>query len=124
METISAYETESLLPRVINMLIQAHGSKNKISGSQIVTQLREVHKITVDEPKVRKIIRYIRTSDRIRCLVATSTGYYIAETKEDVEEYMQSLRCRMEDMGETLQSIERQYRVVFPKVETQTAKLF
>lgn len=125
METISTYEAESLLPRVINMIIQCHGSKNKITASQIVTELLEVHGITANEARIRKVINFLRTTDRIKCLVATSTGYYIAEAKEDVEEYIQSLKSREEAIKETRESIERQYHSAFSNNQQfQMPKLF
>ena len=54
--------------------------------------------------RVRKLINYIRINCLVRNLVANSTGYYVAETQEEVETYVQSLRQRAASIMHVAQS--------------------
>ena len=46
--------------------------------------------VKVDGPRIRKIINHIRLNGLVPGLMATSEGYYIATTPEELDEYMKA----------------------------------
>ena len=46
------------------------------------------------EARVRKVINHIRTFGLVPCLIASSNGYYIAETEDEMLAYEDSLLGR------------------------------
>jgi hypothetical protein len=62
----------------------------------------------LDEARVRKIINHIRTNGLVRWLIATNKGYYIAETREEVEQYIESLRGREDAIRVVREAMENQ----------------
>lgn len=58
----------------------------------------------VPAARVRKLINYIRINCLVRNLVANSAGYYVAETQEEVDVYVQSLRQRAASIMHVAQS--------------------
>jgi hypothetical protein len=54
--------------------------------------------------RVRKLINYIRINCLVENLIANSAGYYVAETHEEVDAYVQSLRQRAASILHVAQS--------------------
>ncbi len=54
--------------------------------------------------RVRKLINHIRINCLVKNLIAGNTGYYVAETQEEVETYIQSLRQRASSIMHVAQS--------------------
>lgn len=71
----------------------------KIGASKTVTNKKMVeglanYGIKTSAPRIRKIINYIRVNGLVNNLIATSKGYYVAETKDEILNYIQSLEQR------------------------------
>lgn len=62
---------------------------------------------------MRKIINYIRRSGLVKGLVASSTGYYVAESEQDLIEYEQSLKGRERAIREVRMSIRKQRKDMY-----------
>lgn len=110
------YESGVLLPIMIKGLQTKIGKRSAIKNGQIVQTLKSSYKIT--EARVRKLINHIRTNDIIPGLIATSDGYYIAQTENELIEYEESLKGRENAIREVRVSIERQRRKLF-RVNTE-----
>lgn len=50
--------------------------------------------VIVEGPRLRKIINHIRINQLVRGLIATSKGYHIASSQEELNEYIKSLKQR------------------------------
>ena len=111
------YETGVLLPIMIKGLQTKIGKRSAIKNGQIVQTLKSSYKIT--EARVRKLINHIRTNDIIPGLIATSDGYYIAQTENELIEYEESLKGRENAIREVRVSIERQRKKLY-SAEKQT----
>ena len=69
------------------------GKKQAITANEIVKAMTaKGHKIS--PPRVRKIIHFLVTTKQVTNLVATSKGYYIAKTEEEVRLHVESLMQR------------------------------
>ena len=107
-EPLTEYEINSLLPRVAEILSHCVGKKNAIRNKTICDRLKRegFDSTKISEPRMRKIINVIRrTKNFVPFLIANSNGYYIAETKEEVECYAESLKERATAIFEVRQSL-------------------
>lgn len=119
---LNEYETGVLLPLLIRGLRVKVGRNSAITNKYIVSSLRGSCKIT--EALVRKIINHIRTNDLIPGLIATSDGYFIAETEQELREYEDSLKGREDAIREVRISIARQRRILYEQKRAQQQNLF
>ncbi|NLO70238.1 MAG: hypothetical protein GX102_04710 [Porphyromonadaceae bacterium] len=110
---LSEYEMSVLLPIMIRGLQTKKGKENAVKNAQIVRSLKGSYKIT--ETRVRKLINHIRTNDIIPGLIATSDGYYIAQTETELLDYEDSLKGRESAIREVRMSIERQRRRLYSR---------
>lgn len=108
-QPLSQYEQEILVPIVARGLQTKVGKANSITNKEICSALKEKG-YKVDTPRLRKIINHIRVSGLVRCVVATSDGYYIATTRGEVEDYLKSLENREGAIHAVRMSLESQMK--------------
>lgn len=111
-ETITSdltdYELQWVLPFVRAGLLTKNGAAKAVTNKEIVAGLAKNCGISISEPRVRKIINYIRVKNMIPRLIATSRGYYVAENRQEVLDYIESLRSRENAIKSVRLSIESQ----------------
>ncbi len=117
-EPLTDYEQNTLLPVIMRGLRHWIGKESAVINRYIVSQLQPTYNIT--EARVRKIINHIRTNDLIPGLIATSDGYFIAETEQELRDYEESLLGRELAIREVRESIARQRRQIFERTAQQT----
>lgn len=81
------------------------GIKNIVTNPQIVDGLKSIG-IETTEPRIRKIIQYIRTNALIPGLIATSKGYYSTNDIEHLEQWIVTMKQRENAIRESRKSIE------------------
>ena len=101
-------ERDVFLPLIIEGIQVRRGKENAISNKEIVSRLRERRGVKMSEARVRKIVNHIRCYDLVPCLIATSDGYYIAESEQELLDYEESLEGREDAIREVRRSIRRQ----------------
>lgn len=101
---LNEYELNVLLPRITTILKDKFGKDKAITNEKI----RNIHL------RVRKVINHIRTNGIVKCLMATSRGYYIAQSREELETYIDSLEGREGAINHLTQCIRKQMNVTFP----------
>ena len=85
---------KELLPFIISLL-ETHKGKEKAITSKTISYNILVQKYEkIDGPRIRKIINHIRQNGLVSCLIATSAGYYVAETEKELLDYEESLNGR------------------------------
>ena len=107
-EPLTEYEETTLLPQIVRGLLLKVGKANAVTNSAIVRGMKSNLNLSLTEARVRKIINYIRCNDIVPCLIATSNGYYIAESEQELKEYEESLLGREEAIRNVRMSIQRQ----------------
>jgi len=110
-QPLTDYEKNVLLPLLIRGLGIKKGQANAVTNKNIVSALKDNYKLS--EARVRKIINHIRTNDLIPGLIATSEGYFIAETEAELLEYEESLKGREDAIREVRLAIARQRRILY-----------
>ena len=58
----------------------------------------------VSEARIRKLIHYIRVNRLVKNIIATSKGYYIATTEEEIKSFVESLQQRINSIEEVKNS--------------------
>lgn len=81
------------------------GIKNIVSNPQIVDGLKSIG-IETTEPRIRKIIQYIRINEMIPGLIATSKGYYSTTDINELEQWIDTMKQRENSIRESRKSIE------------------
>ena len=90
------------------------GKDNAVKNCHICKRLKE-RGLKVDEARIRKIINHIRINGMVIGLIATSDGYYIAQTQSEIDNYLQSLKGRENAIKAVRVSLERQRDVMYGK---------
>ena len=94
---------------IIPTLKLAYGRENAVYNQQIADACPA--ELKPGPARIRKIINHIRQNDLVPCLIATSKGYYVAESEEELKDYEDSLRGRAEAIMGVCESIERQRKL-------------
>lgn len=106
-EPLNDYERNTLLPVICRGLVTKVGEARAITNTAITKAMRGAG-YKLNEARVRKIINHIRTTGMVRWLIATSKGYYIATSRQEMEDYIGSLRGREDAIRAVRESMERQ----------------
>ena len=107
-EPLNEREQNELLPPIVAGLQTKIGRQKAVTNKAIVAGLLQNRGIRISEARVRKIINHIRCNDLVPCLVATSEGYYIAESEQELLDYETSLEGRERAINAVRESIHRQ----------------
>lgn len=88
------------IPFITSKLSLNIGKEMAVTNKYICRKL-EINGMKVSGPRFRKIIQHIRIHGLIPCLVATSKGYYVANTKQECLEHieMYDKRINSETIG-------------------------
>lgn len=106
-EPLTDYERDTLLPVICRGLRNKIGEARAITNASITKAMRGAGYV-LTEARLRKIINHIRTTGMIRWLIATSKGYYIATSRQEMEDYIGSLRGREDAIRAVRESMEKQ----------------
>lgn len=106
-EPLTDYERDTLLPIICRGLANKIGEARAITNASITKAMKGAG-YQLNEARVRKIINHIRTTGMVRWLIATSKGYYIATSRQEMEDYIGSLRGREDAIRAVRESMEKQ----------------
>lgn len=95
------------VPILTKMLKWRKGHGVSIKNGEIREKMR-AEGYPVGDAKVRALINYIRVNGLVERLVATSEGYYIAESAAELSDYCDSLREREAAIRAVRQALESQ----------------
>lgn len=104
---LSGYEQDTLLPIVVRGLMMKIGAANAVSNSHICRSLRN-QGYEVTEVRIRKIINHIRIYGLVTCLIASGKGYYRAENRQEVVDYIETLKGRENAIRAVRMAMEKQ----------------
>jgi len=95
-ETSPLNEREIKIARVIATKLKYHrGVENAVTNSRMQKFFSDKG-TKICGARIRKILHYIRTENLVSCLVASSKGYYIATSSDDMKRYIKSLQDRID----------------------------
>lgn len=104
---LTDYELQSVVPRVERILQTARGQARSLTNRKILESLR-YYRVKSSEAGIRSVIHYLRVNGRVPRLIAGSSGYWIAESEEEVCTYIRSLKERASSIGEVIRALSDQ----------------
>ena len=104
---LTEYEQETLCPVIARGLLNKVGKAKAVTNKQICQAMTNAG-YQISDVRLRKIINHIRITGMVKCVIATSSGYYIAETKEEMKAYLDSLVGREQAIAAVRESLELQ----------------
>ena len=110
---LNEYEREKLLPIMVKCLARHIGKNRAISNSQMCAKMA-VYGYQIGEVRVRKIINHIRNNGLVECLIATGKGYYVTESIQEMETYIESVKNREDAIRAMRLSMEEQLSKMKP----------
>lgn len=115
---LTDYEKETVLPAIARLLYTKNGVANAIKNGEIISRIG----MQIKPERVRKILHIIRVTGHVSGIVASSKGYFRAETEDEWERYLTGLSERIEHIEELENSLVSQYRVW--KITSSFTELF
>lgn len=107
-EGLTTEDITDTLPMVVAILKgRGRGKGTAITNLHLRGEL-ELKGILVGSPKVRKMINYIRRRNVVPYVCATSKGYYIAETRQEMQQFIESLEQREDAIRQVRISLQSQ----------------
>ena len=106
---LTEYERETLLPIMVKCLEKHVGKKKAITNKKMREALALNGYKKVSSARIRKIINHIRINGLIECLMATSYGYYITQDRCEMNDYIFSLKGRIEAIQAVLEAMIEQH---------------
>lgn len=94
-ETHDLTDKEVVMIGPMILALSGHKGKDKAVTSATMITGMKAHGFTLTGARVRKLMNFIRVTKRIKNIVATSSGYYIATTRQEIEDYKKSLDERI-----------------------------
>ena len=104
---LNEYERETLLPIIVKCLSKHVGKEKAITNSHMCEALVD-NGYDIKEVRMRKIIHYIRDNWLIGCLIASNRGYYVTKDSQEMLDYIDSLRSRVEAIGVIIEAMQEQ----------------
>lgn len=107
-DALSDYEADVLLPLIVKGMETKQGQETAVTNQVAVKKLRAAG-YDVTGPRFRKLLHVIRVSGMVEGIIATSKGYYLAQTPAEWEAYLTSLRERIEHIQSLHDALADQY---------------
>jgi hypothetical protein len=85
---------KTLLPIIAGGLSTRIGAHKAMTNEVICEKVFVKYNVKLSEARLRKIINYIRMTDMLPGLMATSRGYYITTNPEELKKWIDSLDGR------------------------------
>ncbi len=112
-------EERIVVQTIIRRFESRKGKENIVTGEQIRDGINKNLNVNFDGVRIRKMIQFIRTNDLIAGLIATSKGYFVAKTAEEIEDWIESLKSR-ENAIRTIRELAEQTVLEMKSRTTQT----
>jgi hypothetical protein len=93
--TIELNQTEHrLIPMMVDRFKMKRGIEHIVTAETMIAKIHEAFGVKLKDTRIRKMIQFIRVNNLVPGLIATSRGYYTAETIDEINEWIESLKAR------------------------------
>lgn len=93
--TIELNQTEHrLIPMMVDRFRTKRGIEHIVTADTMIAKINEAFGVKLKDTRIRKMIQFIRVHNLVPGLIATSRGYYTAETTAEINEWIESLKAR------------------------------
>lgn len=119
---LTEWEKGVLLPAMVKELAQHRSRGNAIKSDHLAECMKLATGQKPNGARIRKVINAIRIGGYIRCLSATSDGYYVAVNRDEIADCVLSLQQRAGQIWSVAESLKMQMDATFPTNPQQTIK--
>ena len=113
-QELNEYEYNVLLPKLVKGLKQKIGRENAVTSRKVCDAFKQ-RGYEVSGARFRKMIRYIRDNWLIPELVASSKGYWISESEQELVDYIYSVRQRARSIDRLADELEEQRKQIYDR---------
>jgi hypothetical protein len=107
---LTDYEKDTLVPILVRGFHQMVGKKNAFTNIQCTRKLISLgHEC--NDARFRKLVHYIRQNHLVPGLIGTKCGYYKAANKEELSEYLDSVKERKRSIEEIITALENDLEI-------------
>ena len=103
---LTEYEIENIIPWVETEISFAVDKEQVVSNWKLVKDCP----FKINQPRIRKIIHALRVSGKITFLLASSKGYYRSNKRNEITDYIASLRERAKSINQVADALVKQLR--------------
>jgi hypothetical protein len=104
--------------------MQNKGKENTVKNKDIAKLIKTAFDKKVTEPRVRKIVQFLRTNG-FPNLIATSNGYFYSDDIAEIEAWITSLKQREAAIREIREKAEREVEIIrFSKYARKQMEIF
>ena len=104
---LTDYEKNTLLPRVKLGIKKRKGPHYAITARKIAHVLVS-QGYDADVESVKNILHYIRTNGLVNGIIKDSTGFYVAESDQRIEQHIENLKEMKQSIDEIIAALESQ----------------
>lgn len=118
--TIELTDAElKLIPMMVDRFSTKRGIKNIVTADTMIAKMDQALGIKMKDTRIRKMIQFIRVNNLVPGLIATSRGYYTAETVAEINQWIESLKARESAIREIREVAERHVHLMETKSQQQ-----
>lgn len=103
-------EEKKLVPIIVDRFRKKPGRENMVSNPAIIEGIDRTFGIRLTEPRIRKIVQYIRINNLLPGLVGVSRGYFFTEDPEEIESWIESMKQRENSIASSRKIAEEHLR--------------
>lgn len=92
---------ENLVPVFVARFRNKPGRENIVTNKKMIAGIEKVHGIKLSEPRIRKIVQFIRINNLLPGLVGVSNGYFLTKDTNELESWIESMKQRENSIRES-----------------------
>lgn len=100
------------IPMMVDRFKNKRGIKNIVTAETMAAKMDQAFGVKIQGSRIRKMIQHIRFNNLVPGLIATSKGYYTAETVGEIKQWIESLKARESAIREIREVAERHVQLL------------
>ena len=106
-DDLSEFE-KSCVPVIVKGLQGKIGKDKAVSNPYIISKMDSLGFEGLTQPRIRKIVNYIRNNDLLLLLCANSKGYFLPQNLTELDEYLETMEKRIKSQLKTFDKLKEQ----------------
>jgi hypothetical protein len=109
---LTSDEEFKIVPIIVNRFKSTQGKEKIVTNKKMIDGIQKVCGFKTTEPRIRKMIQFIRDKNLLNDLeiIATSQGYYSTDDNNEIITWIKSMRNKINAMTKTADEVE--YRLM------------
>lgn len=100
--TVELTEIEQkIVPVIVRRFKNKPGRENIVTNKEMIAGISRQYSVKLTEPRIRKIVQFIRINKLLPGLIGTSNGYFLTKNVEELESWIESMKQRENALRES-----------------------